>query len=151
MVFSGLLGAVPRATVRHDYEFHKGPQKWLYLERNRAWMVLSNYSAFALLLLAPLLFLTEVGIAVQAWHDGWLGQKVAAWRATLGGVREIVRWRRRVQRQRRVELHVAAEHVSDDRSGSRFVPRQGAGRGSPARLRGERRGVVRLAYRLWDQ
>jgi GT2 family glycosyltransferase len=94
---------VPQATIRHDYEFDKGQSKWLYLERNRLWMVLSNYSRATLVLLAPLLVLTEIGIAYQAWRDGWLRQKVAGWWATFGSRREVASWRRRVQRLRRVD------------------------------------------------
>jgi GT2 family glycosyltransferase len=94
---------VPRATVRHDYEFDKGPNKWHYLERNRLWMVLSNYSRPSLVLLGPLLVLTELGVAVQAWRDGWLRQKVTGWRSTLRSRREVLSWRRRVQQLRRVD------------------------------------------------
>src|SRR5215212_9886885 len=42
---------VPEATVVHDYAFEKGAGKWFWLERNRAWTVLSNYGAGTLLLL----------------------------------------------------------------------------------------------------
>jgi GT2 family glycosyltransferase len=94
---------VPRATVRHDYEFEKGPYKWHYLERNRLWMVLSNYSLTTLLLLAPLLLLTELGITYQAWQDGWLRQKLAGWRDTIRHGRAMARWRRGVQERRRVD------------------------------------------------
>jgi GT2 family glycosyltransferase len=94
---------VPQATVRHDYEFEKGAYKWHYLERNRLWMVLSNYSARTLLLLAPLLLLTEIGIAYQAWQDGWLRQKLSGWRSTISSCREVASWRRRVQAMRRVD------------------------------------------------
>jgi GT2 family glycosyltransferase len=93
---------VPEATVRHDYEFHKGARKWQYLEHNRLWMVLSNYSARTLLVLAPLLLASEVGIALYARRDGWWPQKVAAWRQLLKGRRELARWRRHVQAGRSV-------------------------------------------------
>jgi GT2 family glycosyltransferase len=93
---------VPEATVSHEYTFDKGARKWQYLEHNRLWMVLSNYSARTLLVLAPLLLASEVGIALQARGEGWWPQKVAAWRQLLTGRRELARWRRRVQAGRSV-------------------------------------------------
>ena len=92
---------VPSATVVHDYEFQKGKHKWLYLERNRLWMVFSNYSFTALVLLAPLLIAAEFVIARQARRDGWWPEKVEAWRQTLSRRRALWRWRRHVQRGRR--------------------------------------------------
>ena len=50
----------PDAVVWHEYEFDKGTMKWYWLERNRLWTVLSNYSAITLVLLAPLLLGTEL-------------------------------------------------------------------------------------------
>jgi GT2 family glycosyltransferase len=92
----------PDATVSHDYEFDKGPSKWRYLEHNRLWMVLSNYSGFTLGLLAPLLLAAEAGIALQARRDGWWPQKLEAWRELAGRRRQLAAWRRGVQAQRTV-------------------------------------------------
>jgi hypothetical protein len=65
-------------------------------------MVLSNYSARALVLLAPMLLAAEAGIALEARRDGWWPQKLAAWRQLFEGRHELVRWRRRVQAERAV-------------------------------------------------
>jgi GT2 family glycosyltransferase len=92
----------PEATVSHDYEFDKGVAKWRHLEHNREWMVLSNYSAWTLALLAPMLLAAEAGIALQARRDGWWPQKLGAWRDLVRGRRELAQWRRRVQAQRAV-------------------------------------------------
>jgi GT2 family glycosyltransferase len=92
----------PRAAVVHAYEFQKGSRKWLYLEHNRQWMVLSNYAPRTLLLLAPLLLAAEVGIALQARRDGWLPEKRRAWRSTVREWSQLSRWRRHVQHGRRV-------------------------------------------------
>jgi GT2 family glycosyltransferase len=105
---------VPEATVSHDYEFDKGARKWQYLEHNRQWMVLSNYSARTLLVLAPMLLATEVGIALQARRDGWWPQKVAAWRQLVSGRHELARWRRRVQAQRTVGDREIVELMSGE-------------------------------------
>ena len=90
----------PEATIRHDYEFDKGASKWQYLEHNRLWMVLSNYSPLALALLAPLLLAAEVGIALQARRDGWWPQKLQAWRQLAAARSQVGGWRRCVQAQR---------------------------------------------------
>jgi GT2 family glycosyltransferase len=90
----------PEATVSHDYEFDKGLSKWRYLEHNRLWMVLSNYSARSLALLAPLLIAAEAGIALQARRDGWWAEKLAAWREVVRHRSELGRWRRGVQARR---------------------------------------------------
>jgi GT2 family glycosyltransferase len=93
---------VPGAVVRHDYEFAKGDGKWFQLEHNRSWAVLSNYGARALLVLGPLLLAAEIAVSLQARRDGWWPEKRRAWRVLGGELPAILRWRRRVQRLRRV-------------------------------------------------
>jgi GT2 family glycosyltransferase len=90
----------PAATVSHDYEFDKGASKWRYLEHNRLWMVLSNYSPAALVLLAPLLLATELYVALKARREGWWREKREAWRDLYRARGEVARWRSRVQRER---------------------------------------------------
>lgn len=92
----------PDAVVWHDYEFDKGTMKWYWLERNRLWTVLSNYSAITVVLLAPLLLGTELMVLVQAARGGWTRKLLRAWASALLGLPELIRWRRRVQRGRRV-------------------------------------------------
>ncbi len=92
----------PAAVVVHDYEFDKGREKWFYLERNRAWALLSNLQLRTLVLLAPLLLATEGAVLARAARDGWLGEKLRAWVALLTGAPALARWRRRVQGARRV-------------------------------------------------
>jgi len=87
----------PQAVVSHDYEFDKGPRKWYWLERNRLWAVLSNYSAVALLLLAPMLLASELAVIYTALRDGWLPSLLRAWGSVLASVPELRSWRRKVQ------------------------------------------------------
>lgn len=93
---------VPAAVVRHDYAFDKGRHKWFLLEHNRAWNVLANYGAPALIALAPLLLATELAIARQAHREGWWPEKRRAWRRLGGDLGELRRWRARVQAGRAV-------------------------------------------------
>jgi hypothetical protein len=53
-------------------------------------------------LLAPLLLGTELMVLVQAARGGWTRKLLRAWASALLGLPELIRWRRRVQRGRRV-------------------------------------------------
>ena len=92
----------PDAVVVHDYEFDKGAHKWFYLERNRAWALLSNLRPGTLALLAPALLMTEAAVLARATREGWLREKLHAWASLLAHAPELLRWRRSVQAARRV-------------------------------------------------
>ena len=79
---------VPGSRVLHRYDFGRSPGKMFHLERNRMLMLRSNYRRRTLAVLSPALLLVELGTAVIAWRDGWLTEKVRAWRdaARLGAV-----------------------------------------------------------------
>lgn len=98
----GRVRYCPRATVVHDYEFDRGPEKWFYLERNRAWALLSNLAPSTLLLLSPVLIATELAVLARAARERWLGAKLRAWTSLVRSMPALARWRRSVQRQRRV-------------------------------------------------
>ncbi len=93
----------PEAVVVHDYEFHKGAAKWRYLERNRAWALLSNLERRTLVLLAPLLLATEAAVIVRAARERWLLEKLRAWASLLRRSRALLRWRAAVQASRTVD------------------------------------------------
>jgi GT2 family glycosyltransferase len=92
----------PEAVVVHDYEFEKGAHKWFYLERNRAWSLLSNLQLRTIALLAPLLLATELAVTARAISEGWLAEKARAWVSLLGKVPQLMCWRRSVQAGRNV-------------------------------------------------
>ena len=102
----------PDAVVWHEYEFDKGTLKWYWLERNRLWTVLSNYSAITLVLLAPLLLSTELMVTAQAIRGRWTGKLLRAWGSAVLGLPDMIRWRRRVQRARRVSDREIMERMS---------------------------------------
>lgn len=91
----------PSARVVHDYAFDKGAEKWFWLERNRAWTVLSNYAARSLIVLAPVLLVAEVAIAVRARREGWWPEKRRAWMAVWRERRALQARHRAVQATRR--------------------------------------------------
>ncbi len=92
----------PEAIVVHDYEFQKGAHKWFYLERNRAWALLSNLRLPTLALLLPVLLATEILVLARAISEGWLRQKLRAWISLFRQTPELIRWRRTVQAHRNV-------------------------------------------------
>jgi GT2 family glycosyltransferase len=101
----------PEAVVVHSYEFEKGPHKWFYLERNRAWALLSNLQLRTLVLLGPVLLITEAVVVIRAISDGWLREKARAWASLFAQAPRLIGWRRSVQMKR---------SVSDYRVLSRF-------------------------------
>ncbi len=56
------LGLLPKSHVGHDYDFAKSSTKWLYVERNRYLYIIRTWPWPVLLLMAPLLFLVEIGL-----------------------------------------------------------------------------------------
>jgi GT2 family glycosyltransferase len=102
----------PEAVVVHDYEFGKGAHKWFYLERNRAWALLSNLRARTLALLAPLLLITELVVARRAISEGWLAEKARAWASLIAQTPQLIRWRRAVQAGRIVSDYRVLELFS---------------------------------------
>jgi len=93
-----LVGAevwyVPRATVTHHYSFGTSPTKWFYLERHRLLSLLSMWRGSSLVVLAPLLVGTELALLVVARGEGWLGEKLRAYRS-VWEARGWIRGRRR--------------------------------------------------------
>jgi GT2 family glycosyltransferase len=97
---------VPDALVLHHYEFSRNPLKSYLLERNRLVLVLTTYRPRTLLLLSPVLVLTEAAMLVTAVAGGWLRPKLRGW---------VWLWRHRAwlrERRRRVQ---ADRTVSDRR------------------------------------
>ena len=70
----------PGSRVLHHYDFGRSPAKMYHLERNRLLMLRSNYRRRTLVVLSPALLLVEIGTTLIAWRDGWLSEKVRAWR-----------------------------------------------------------------------
>ena len=106
------VGIVPDARVVHGYEFGKGAYKWFWLERNRWRTVLSVYPAGLLALLAPGLLAAELALLAVAARQGWLGSKLRAQAAAIGGLPHTFARRRTVQRMRRIGADEFAGHLT---------------------------------------
>jgi GT2 family glycosyltransferase len=102
----------PRADVFHDYDFGRNGEKRYYLERNRLVFVLSAYSGRMLAVLAPVLLAAELGTAVLAVRQRWLGEKAAGWAWVARNARWLARHRRETQALRRVSDRELAAHLT---------------------------------------
>lgn len=103
------LEYVPDAVVRHHYEFSRNDLKLYLVERNRLVTLLTTYETRTLVVLAPVLLLTEVAMLAAALAGGWIRQKLRGW-GWLWRHRGWLRSRRRqLQAERRVPDGVIAE------------------------------------------
>ncbi|HEV2087525.1 MAG TPA: glycosyltransferase, partial [Cryptosporangiaceae bacterium] len=93
---------VPDAVVRHHYEFSRTATKFYLIERNRLVVVLTTYQLRSLLVLAPMLVLTELAMVASAVAGRWWSQKVAGWRWLWRHRRWVRARRREVQEARRL-------------------------------------------------
>lgn len=108
---------VPDAVVRHHYEFSRNGLKNYLIERNRAVVVLTTYQTRTLVLLAPMLALTECAILAMAIAGGWLKPKLRGWAWLWQNRRWLARRRRQLQSERTVPDRVIAEMMT-----ARFEP-----------------------------
>jgi GT2 family glycosyltransferase len=102
----------PAADVFHDYEYGRNPRKSYFLERNRLVFVLSAYSLRQLVLLAPLLALTELGMSALALKEGWLRDKLAGWGWLLRNAGTVRSRRRKTQMLRRRSDRDLADYLT---------------------------------------
>jgi GT2 family glycosyltransferase len=103
----------PQAVVSHGYEFGARARKWFLLERNRLFSVLANYQLRTLLLLAPLLLATEVGLLAIALQGGWLTHKLRAYGSLFALRRSVRSQRSAVQASRQCSDAELFEFFSD--------------------------------------
>jgi GT2 family glycosyltransferase len=102
----------PEADVFHDYEYARNPTKNYYMERNRLLFISSAYSLRLISVLAPVLLIAEAGLTALSWRQGWLRDKVAAWRWCVRNRSWVRKHRRELQQQRLVPDRVLARYLT---------------------------------------
>ena len=102
----------PEADVFHDYDYARNPTKNYYMERNRLLFISSAYSLRLIAVLAPVLVVAEAGLTVLSWRQGWLRDKVAAWRWCLGNASWLWQHRRELQAGRTVRDRELARYLT---------------------------------------
>ena len=93
---------VAGSRVLHEYDFSRAQEKMYWLERNRHILLATNYRASTRVLLSPAFLVADLGVAVVAWRDGWISQKVAARRDVYRTRSEWLPGRKLVSRIRTV-------------------------------------------------
>ena len=96
---------IPEAIVVHRYEFSRNPTKFLLLERNRLFMMLTCFDLRHLMAIAPLAAAMELGILLIAARDGWLRQKVRSYVEVAASLTWIRSRRSQVMADRLVTPH----------------------------------------------
>jgi GT2 family glycosyltransferase len=92
---------IPDAVVLHHYAFSRNENKLYLLERNRAILLLTTYQRRSLVVLAPMLALTEILMLGAATAGGWGRAKLRGWR-WLWRHRSWIRSRRALIQSERV-------------------------------------------------
>ncbi len=106
----------PRSLVWHHYAFSRNRRKYFYLERNRYVVLAKSLRLRSLLVLAPFLLAADLALLALAGAQGWLPEKVEAYRALLSRqTRDHVRAERaRIQASRVVSDRELARWFSAD-------------------------------------
>ncbi len=92
---------VPEARSTHDYE-DKGSYRWLWVERNRLWMLFSNTERKTLFALLPGLAFIEACSWLLALFGGWWRYKLGAYSEIASSPRWLLGQRRVISRSRTV-------------------------------------------------
>jgi GT2 family glycosyltransferase len=108
------FGVVPAARVEHAYDFHKGPEKWRLLERNRWLCVLRCWPGRLLAPTLPLLLALEPLLLVLAFAQGWGPAKLRAMAGVARALPRVLEERRAIQAARAASV---AEFAAPLRSG----------------------------------
>ncbi|MEV0723333.1 glycosyltransferase family 2 protein [Micromonospora purpureochromogenes] len=103
------LEYVPDAVVRHHYEFSRNALKLYLVERNRLVTLLTAYETRTLVVLAPVLLLTEAAMLAAALAGGWVKQKFRGWGWLWTNRAWLKSRRRQLQSERIVPDGIIAE------------------------------------------
>ena len=73
----------PESIAYHDYEFSRSIQKFYWMERNRILVHFSHLRWRSLLVLAPAMAISELGLILFAIKGGWLKEKLLVYVSLL--------------------------------------------------------------------
>lgn len=69
----------PESVIYHKYEFSRSISKYYYMERNRYYVFLKNLRVWSLVVLAPFLLVSELGLLLAAFRSGWWREKLRSY------------------------------------------------------------------------
>ncbi|MCR4278700.1 MAG: glycosyltransferase family 2 protein [bacterium] len=73
----------PKSVVQHRYEFSRSITKMYWMERNRLLVMFKNYHVGTLILLAPFLFVLELGLLILSIRGKWWREKIRSYNDVL--------------------------------------------------------------------
>lgn len=97
---------ISESVVYHDYKYIPDlknkdiKRKFYLLERNRLMMILKNYSLRTLILISPMIFLTEIGMNIFFIRKSWYFKKFYGYFWILKNLNDLIKKRRSVQKTR---------------------------------------------------
>lgn len=104
----------PRSMVFHDYKFNKGDYKLYYLERNRYFFLVKNYSLKLLFLFLPALLFLELGLLLYFCLILKPQIKIKANFVFLKNLKKILKKRKTIQKNRRIDDHKFIKYLKEN-------------------------------------
>jgi len=95
----------PQSVVYHKYQFTKSNYKYLYAERNRWIILLTNYQLATLVFLLPALLAIEVFLLLVAYYGGWLKEKFLGYKWLFLNIYKLIERRNFINSIRQVSDH----------------------------------------------
>ncbi len=123
------IGIVPTARFVHGYSFEKGPEKWFLLERNRYGFIVRTWPRRVVLLLLPVLVVTELVLWVTSVLQHRAGARTRAIVAVVRDLPRLWRERREIQVDRVID-DAAFFRLLTPRIDTPLMPRLARSRGS---------------------
>lgn len=76
---------VPNSIFYHKYSFSRNKEKFYYIERNRYGVMLMFFKWPTLLLMLPMGIILDIGLLLFAFKNGWMKEKLNAYKYWLSG------------------------------------------------------------------
>lgn len=84
-----------QAVIYHKYQFAKSIKQYYWMERNRGIVLLTHYRLLTLLLILPILLISEIGLFILASTKGFGWQKLRSYLWFVNPLNWSYLWRRR--------------------------------------------------------
>ncbi|MFH0929174.1 MAG: glycosyltransferase family 2 protein [Candidatus Aenigmatarchaeota archaeon] len=105
---------VPTSLIYHYFKFKRRPKKMYLLERNRLVTILKNYNTKSLMLVLPMLILTEIPMIAYSAIRGWLSFKLGSYFFIVSNFGKIMAKRAKLQRLRKVSDREITKSFTSD-------------------------------------
>jgi len=99
------VGCYKNSVVYHSYKFKKNNTKNYNVEKNRIISLLKTYESKTILLLLPVLILTELGIIFVSIKEKWFGQKLRGYLFIGKHLKKIILDKKIIQKSRIIHDH----------------------------------------------